>query len=97
LAGRARRIWLSLVLALLVPAAATTSGGEPPSPSSQLGEWQILDTAPSFTPIHAALMHTGRVWLGAGSANDVVNFDAGDFRSFVWDPSDGSIDDIPTP
>jgi hypothetical protein len=88
---------LSLVLALLVPAAATTSGGEPPSPSSQLGEWQILDTAPSFTPIHAALMHTGRVWLGAGSANDVVNFDAGDFRSFVWDPSDGSIDDIPTP
>jgi len=77
---------LSVTLAAIgVAAPPSASAGEP----AQLGEFQVFDVGLEFTPIHAALLRTGKVWLGAGSGNEKTNFQAGDFRSYVWDPTGG--------
>jgi hypothetical protein len=87
---------MAIALGFVVPAAVAADPA-PGNVTQQLGEWQILDAQPSFTPIHAALLHTGRVWLGSGSGNDKATFEAGDFRSFVLDPVADSISSVSTP
>ncbi|KOG34021.1 MULTISPECIES: galactose oxidase-like domain-containing protein [Streptomyces] len=47
--------------------------------------------------IHAALLHTGKVLLIAGSGNSQKNFDAGTFESVLWDPAKNTFKKIPTP
>jgi hypothetical protein len=96
LTGLTVRIWIAVALGLAV--SATVAASLTPAPATQSpGQFEILDSAPSFTPIHAALLHTGRVWLGAGSGNDKANFEAGDFRSFVLDPVADSLSSLRTP
>ena len=95
--GRAARIWLVITLGFSVPATSVAAGPTPSLDPEHLGEWQTLDAELSFTPIHAALLHTGKVWLGAGSGNDKANFEAGDFRSFVLDPVADSAVEVATP
>src|SRR4029453_14196496 len=76
---------LAFSLVLAVGAAAfpsTAFAGDP----AVLGQFNVYDVGLEFTPIHAALMRTGKVWMGAGSGNEKSTFQAGDFRSFVWDP-----------
>jgi len=73
---------------LAVGAAAfpsTAFAGDP----AALGQFNAYDVGLEFTPIHAALLRTGRVWLGAGSGNDKPTFEIGDFRSYTWDPVAG--------
>jgi hypothetical protein len=77
----------SLVLSLVLACGAavlpwTARAGDP----SVLGQFNVYDVGLEFTPIHAALLRTGKVWLGAGSGNEKTTFQAGDFRSYVWDP-----------
>ncbi|MEU4077457.1 galactose oxidase [Streptomyces venezuelae] len=47
--------------------------------------------------IHAALLHTGKVLLIAGSGNSQKNFDAGTFETVLWDPVKNTFKKIPTP
>ncbi|MFE2427340.1 galactose oxidase-like domain-containing protein [Streptomyces sp. NPDC059373] len=63
------------------------------------GHWDLLDVPQQFriNAIHAALLHTGKVLLIAGSGNDQRNFNAGKFQSILWDPSDNSFKEINTP
>lgn len=63
------------------------------------GHWDFLDVPPEFriNTIHAALLHTGKVLLVAGSGNDQENFDAKSFRSVLWDPEENTYKNIPTP
>ncbi|WP_326697670.1 kelch motif-containing protein [Streptomyces sp. NBC_01754] len=63
------------------------------------GHWDFLDVPSGhrINTIHAALLHTGKVLLVAGSGNDRRNFDAKTFRSVLWDPRTGAFDDVPTP
>ncbi|MFJ8867014.1 galactose oxidase-like domain-containing protein [Streptomyces sp. NPDC102473] len=63
------------------------------------GRWDFLDVPPEFriNTIHAALLHTGKVLLVAGSGNDQENFDAKSFRSVLWDPEENTYKNIPTP
>jgi hypothetical protein len=97
LTGRTVRIWIAIAVGFAAPAAALAASPSSAQVPQSVGEFQILDAQPSFTPIHAALLHTGRVWLGSGSGNDKVNFEAGDFRSFVLDPVADSITSVSTP
>ncbi|MCX4772390.1 hypothetical protein EES39_05635 [Streptomyces sp. ADI92-24] len=63
------------------------------------GHWDFLDIPSEYkiNTIHAALLHTGKVLLVAGSGNNQKNFDAKSFRSVLWDPKTNQFKNIPTP
>ncbi|WP_327118274.1 kelch motif-containing protein [Streptomyces sp. NBC_01341] len=63
------------------------------------GHWDFLDVPSGYriNTIHAALLHTGKVLLVAGSGNNQKNFDAKTFRSVLWDPERNTYKDVPTP
>ncbi|MEV5983489.1 kelch motif-containing protein [Streptomyces sp. NPDC052051] len=63
------------------------------------GHWEILEFPKEYRQdtIHAALLHTGKVLLVAGSGNNQENFDKKQFDTRIWDPDKGTIKKIPTP
>ncbi|MBW8739297.1 MAG: DUF1929 domain-containing protein [Streptomyces turgidiscabies] len=63
------------------------------------GKWEVVNFPEKYrqNTIHAALLHTGKVLLVAGSGNNTDNFDAKKFDTRVWDPVLGTIKKIPTP
>ncbi|MBL1083781.1 DUF1929 domain-containing protein [Streptomyces actinomycinicus] len=63
------------------------------------GRWEIMEFPPEYRQdtIHAALLHTGKVLLIAGSGNNQANFDAKKFDTRIWDPVKGTIKKVPTP
>ena len=63
----------------------------------QYGRWDILPYESPVNSVHAALLNTGKVLLIAGSGNDKEQFDAGTFRTVIWNPADGSFKEVPTP
>lgn len=96
---RGARVLVAAALGGLVVASLPTGGSAapPPKPGS-VGQWELLPYESPVLPIHAALLRTGRVWLGAGSSNDPDEFAAGSFRTATWDPVAGTFNtDIRTP
>ncbi|MBW1598424.1 galactose oxidase-like domain-containing protein [Streptomyces sp. JJ38] len=63
------------------------------------GKWDTVNVPDEYriNTIHAALLHTGKVLLIAGSGNDAEQFAAKTFRSVLWDPENGTFKNIPTP
>ncbi|MEV7993160.1 kelch motif-containing protein [Streptomyces sp. NPDC086077] len=63
------------------------------------GRWEIVEFPEEYrqNTIHAALLHTGKVLLVAGSGNDQDNFDAKKFDTRLWDPVKGTVKKVPTP
>ncbi|MEU8523664.1 kelch motif-containing protein [Streptomyces sp. NPDC048577] len=63
------------------------------------GSWRIVDVPAEYrvNAIHAALLHTGKVLLIAGSGNDQEKFDSGTFDTILWDPGNDTFKKIPTP
>ncbi|WP_128378675.1 kelch motif-containing protein [Streptomyces cavernae] len=63
------------------------------------GKWEIVEFPEELrqNTIHAALLHTGKVLLVAGSGNNQKNFNAKKFDTRLWDPVKGTIKEIPTP
>ncbi|MFF9273650.1 radical copper oxidase GlxA [Streptomyces griseosporeus] len=63
------------------------------------GHWDIVEFPEEYrqNTIHAALLHTGKVLLVAGSGNNQDNFDAKQFDTRIWDPVKGTIKKVPTP
>ncbi|MGW0536637.1 galactose oxidase-like domain-containing protein [Streptomyces sp. NPDC003032] len=63
------------------------------------GHWDVVDFPEEYrqNTIHAALLHTGKVLLVAGSGNNQKNFDKKKFDTRLWDPVKGTIKKIPTP
>ena len=47
--------------------------------------------------IHAALLHTGKVLIIAGSGNNRDDFEAGTFRTVLYDPATDEFTDVHTP
>lgn len=66
---------------------------------ARYGHWDLVDVPEKFriNAIHAALLHTGKVLLIAGSGNDEKNFKAGTFQSVLWDPRNDTFKEIATP
>ena len=64
--------------------------------NSSMGSWQLLPYECPINPVHAALFHTGVVFIIAGSGNDPDNVEdpAG---SAVWKESQGKFDRPTTP
>ncbi|MFH9229963.1 galactose oxidase-like domain-containing protein [Streptomyces lydicus] len=63
------------------------------------GHWDVVDVPAAYriNTIHAALLHTGKVLLVAGSGNNAANFKAKSFRTVLWDPERNTFKNIPTP
>jgi hypothetical protein len=63
------------------------------------GFWETVELPEDvrLSTIHAALLHTGKVLLIAGSGNNAARFEAGTFRSILWDPATNETTEIPTP
>ena len=70
-----------------------------PEYKAENGHWDIIEFPPEYRQdtIHAALLHTGKVLLVAGSGNNQDNFNAKKFDTRIWDPVKGTIKKIPTP
>src|SRR5438477_2008019 len=77
------------------PPSPTPSPSSVPSTKSQYGQWSTLPYTMPINPIHAALLHTGKVLIVAGSGNDPNNaFPSNtnpDYESAIWDPQAGKI------
>ncbi|MGI5428677.1 galactose oxidase-like domain-containing protein [Streptomyces sp. CA-179760] len=70
-----------------------------PEYMAKYGSWTQLDIPEEFrtNAIHAALLHTGKVLIVAGSGNEQRKFDAGEFDTILWDPEKNTYKKIPTP
>ncbi|MCQ8770683.1 kelch motif-containing protein [Streptomyces telluris] len=70
-----------------------------PEYKAKNGHWAVVDVPERYriNTIHAALLHTGKVLLVAGSGNNAANFRAKSFRTVLWDPARNTFKDIPTP
>ncbi|MFJ3580906.1 galactose oxidase-like domain-containing protein [Streptomyces sp. NPDC090127] len=70
-----------------------------PGYKKRFGSWAPLDVPAPYrvNVIHAALLHTGKVLLIAGSGNDQKKFDSGTFDTVLWDPAKNTFKKIPTP
>lgn len=96
-----------LVLAALNAPAAVSFATEKyhaykiaqPGYQKKYGSWAVVDVPPQYkiNAIHAALLHTGKVLLVAGSGNNQKKFDAGTFETILWDPAKNTFKKIPTP
>jgi len=61
-----------------------------------VGSWQLLSYKDPVLPIHAALLHTGKVLFFSGSGNNPKNTDCRNC-SAVWDVSQGNFSRPKTP
>ncbi|MFJ9608185.1 galactose oxidase-like domain-containing protein [Kitasatospora sp. NPDC101176] len=70
-----------------------------PEYKAEYGHWQTLTLPAGFrvNAVHASLLRTGKVLIVAGSGNDEKHFDAGTFRSLLWNPADNTYKLVPTP
>ncbi|MFF1380348.1 galactose oxidase-like domain-containing protein [Streptomyces sp. NPDC058308] len=70
-----------------------------PGYKAKYGSWKQVDIPEEFrtNAIHAALLHTGKVLIVAGSGNEQKKFDAGSFDTVLWDPKNDTFKKIDTP
>ncbi|MDG9720833.1 kelch motif-containing protein [Streptomyces sp. DH24] len=70
-----------------------------PEYKAKYGSWSQVDIPEEYrtNAIHAALLHTGKVLIVAGSGNEQKKFDAGSFDTVLWDPVKNTFKKIPTP
>ncbi len=70
-----------------------------PEYKAKNGRWDIIQFPEEYrqNTIHAALLHTGKILLIAGSGNNQDNLSAKKFDTRIWDPVKGTIKKIPTP
>lgn len=63
------------------------------------GHWSRLPVPAGFrvNAIHAALLSTGKVLIVAGSGNNRDAFEAGTFRTVLYDPATEAFSEVPTP
>ncbi|MFI9174537.1 radical copper oxidase GlxA [Streptomyces lincolnensis] len=70
-----------------------------PEYKARYGSWTQVAIPEEYrtNAIHAALLHTGKVLIVAGSGNEQRKFDEGSFDTVLWDPKANTFKKIPTP
>jgi hypothetical protein len=65
----------------------------------QYGHWDTIELPSNMrvNAVHAALLDTGKLLIIAGSGNNQEFFDAGTFKTLVYDPNTGQTKMVPTP
>ncbi|MFE4669580.1 galactose oxidase-like domain-containing protein [Streptomyces sp. NPDC056716] len=96
----------AILLGLNAPAALDLAGEtyhdykiSRPAYQARYGSWDQIDIPREYrtNAIHAALLHTGKVLIVAGSGNEQRKFDQGAFDTVLWDPKANTFKKIPTP
>jgi Galactose oxidase-like, Early set domain len=62
-----------------------------------VGTWETNASPSPVRAIHAAVLQNGKVLLVAGSGNDRDTFNAGTFRTSLWDPTTNTFTSVDTP
>src|SRR5918999_1280360 len=97
---------IAVLLSLNAPAALDFAGERyhaykiaQPGYRAQYGSWSQVDIPEEYrtNAIHAALLHTGKVLIVAGSGNEQKKFNEGEFDTVLWDPRTDTFKKIPTP
>ncbi|GGS27883.1 kelch motif-containing protein [Streptomyces griseoviridis] len=97
---------LAVLAALNAPAALDFAGEKyhaykisRPAYKAKYGSWDQVAIPKEYrtNAIHAALLHTGKVLIVAGSGNEQKKFDAGSFDTVLWDPEKNTFKKVPTP
>src|SRR5262249_42528138 len=74
----------------LAPTPSVAAAGVRAAAAAQLGQWVLVHpNVPIRTPIHAALLRTGKVLLAAGSGNDRTQAANHVYQTALWDPATG--------
>lgn len=70
-----------------------------PGYQAKYGSWKQIGIPEEFrtNAIHAALLHTGKVLIVAGSGNEQKKFDKGSFDTILWDPKTDTFKKVRTP
>lgn len=70
-----------------------------PEYQAEFGRWDVIELPESerINAIHATMLPTGKVLLIAGSGNDVEMFEAGTYKTIVYDPDTGDVKHVTTP
>lgn len=70
-----------------------------PEYKAKYGYWATIDLPKNMrvNAIHAALLDTGKILIVAGSGNDAKQFEAGTFKTLIYDPVSGATKLVPTP
>jgi hypothetical protein len=66
-------------------------------PLSVTGRWSVREGLDHARTVHAVLLQNGKLLLMAGSGNSRMEFDAGCFRSYVYNPLANTYKEIQTP
>jgi hypothetical protein len=61
------------------------------------GRWAVVNGQAPLRAIHSVLLRNGKVLLIAGSGSSAANFEAGDFRTYVYDPVRNTWTKVKTP
>lgn len=97
---------IAILAGLNAPAALDFAGKQynaykisQPEYQAKYGSWDTVDIPEQYrtNAIHAALLHTGKVLIVAGSGNEQKKFDEGSFDTILWDPKTDTFKKIPTP
>jgi hypothetical protein len=70
-----------------------------PAYKAKYGHWETIELpeADRVDAVHTALLQTGKLLIIAGSGNNQQFFNAGTFKTLVWDPATGKAKLIRTP
>lgn len=97
---------VAILVGLNAPAALDFAGDRyyeykiaQPGYKAKYGSWSQVDIPEEYrtNAIHAALLHTGKVLIVAGSGNEQKKFDEGSFDTVLWDPKANTFKKIATP
>ena len=79
------------------PLTPSTPALPPPADPASVGSWHILEDVEHARTVHAVQLQNGKLLLMAGSGNSRMEFEAGKFRSFLFDPIADSWKELVTP
>ena len=79
------------------PTAPASTTPVEPADLAVTGRWTVATNPMLLRAVHATLLRDGRVLLLAGSGNKGADFQAGTFKSAVWDTVGNTFVNIPTP
>src|SRR5689334_16521707 len=80
----AKTLWVVSILAALSLAHVPSAGAQ----ASVQGQWQTLPNLMPINPVHAALLHNGKVLIVSGSGNLPTNTN---LQAAIFDPATGTI------
>src|SRR5262249_17285050 len=83
-----RRMILRVIRALFAVAAFVSAAVSAYGQASVQGQWQTLPNLMPINPVHAALLHNGKVLIVSGSGNLPTN---SNWQAGIFDPATGTI------